>query len=138
MRRILLTAAVVVGCFALTSCTAPISYGIRLNADGTVDYANCPSGIYSFDVDYIVGNDSDYAEWNLIPDDDTVSLSNEVIRYGVVPEGYSGVALDPPADWTSVEVAGFHYERNELIVDDWIWEDYNFDWIPGQPCMDVD
>ena len=138
MKRKLLAGAVVIVCLALTSCTAPISYGIRLNPDGTVDYANCPSGIYTYDVDYIVGDANSFAEWNLIPDDDTVSLSNEVIRYGVVPEGYSGVALAPPADWTSVAVAGFHYERSELIPNDWIWEDYNFEWIPGQPCMDVD
>jgi hypothetical protein len=138
MKRSLAALALVAGCLVLTSCTAPISYGVRLNSDGTVDYANCPSGIYSFEVDYRVGEENSYAEWVLLPDDRTVSMSNRIIEYGVIPDGYTGVALPPPEGWTTVEVGPGTFERTDLIIDDWVWEDNNFEWIPGQPCMDVD
>ena len=137
MRRSLALAAGIVGCLALTSCTAPISYGVRLNADGTVDYANCDGRLAEYEVDYRVDDSDTYAEWSLVPGVGA-SLPGRVIEYGVIPDGFSGVALPPPAEWKTVTVGGGFFARDELVVDDWVWEDYNFDFIPGQPCMDVD
>jgi len=137
MKRKLLAGAVLIGCLALTACTAPISYGVRLNSDGTVDYANCSPGLAEHEVDYRVGDEAGVTEWGLTPGIDA-DLPHTVIEYGVLPDGFTGAALPPPRDWTSVDVGFAHYERSELVVDDWVWEDNNFEWIPGQPCMEVD
>jgi len=137
MKRSLAAVALVAGCLVLAACTAPISYGVRLNADGAVDYANCSPGLASHEVDYHVGDGAGVVEWTLTPGIDA-DLPHAVIEYGVEPDGFTGVALPPPRNWTTVDVGFAHVDRTDLIVDEWVWEDNNFEWIPGQPCMDVD
>jgi len=138
MKRKLLVGALVAACLALTACSPGLSYGVRLNGDDTVDFANC-FGEQDVRVDYRVGDEYGPVEWTLVPEDDEEPfVGRTVIKYGHLPAGFTGDAAEPPVDWTEVVVGSGHVvERSELEAGEWLWVDSNFAWIPGEPCLDT-
>lgn len=121
----------------LTSCTPGVDYGVRLNADGTIDLALCEKyGSYEVVVDYMVdGSDSGTPEW--VMRRPWGEYSGQVIAlYGDAPTPYETSTLrPPPSDWVSVVFDGHEADRNDLTVGEWLWSTSTYPWEPDYPCV---
>lgn len=141
MRRVIgaVSAAVLV-MLSLTSCTPGSHYGVRLNADGTIDFALCEKyGSYEIAVDYEVnGLDPGVPEW--VMQRPWGEYAGQVlVAYGVPPEPYETSVLEPPPpDWVSVIFAGHYAERINLTVGEWYWNTRTYPWEPNRPCVSED
>jgi hypothetical protein len=145
VRRVVAVAVVAgIALTGLAGCSVPVGYGVRLNADGTVDFVEC--GVWSADfvVNYkrtsTVGDD-DPIEWEVVADDpDGLRDARPVVRHGEAPDGYSTVALlEPPEDWLYVEFAGNHAYRGDLTEGEWQWHHVSqYPWVPEHACEGVD
>jgi hypothetical protein len=145
MRRVFVVAAVVaVTATVLSGCSVPVGYGVRLNADGTVDFVECHSRSTDFVVDYArtsTAGDDDLVEWEVVADDpDTRREERPVVRYGEAPDGHTTVHLaEPPEDWLYVEFAGKQAYRGDLVEGEWQWHNVaQYPWVPEHPCEGVD
>lgn len=124
----------------LGSCTPPSEYGVRLNADDTIDFVLC-TGYYG-DGDLIVDyqldeDDVDDPEW-VMTSEEPARLDRILIEYGIAPVEPKSIHLeDPPADWVSVTFGWEYAERSELVVDEWLWSTEFYPWIPDRPCTTV-
>ncbi len=124
----------------LSSCTPPSEYGVRLNADDTIDFVFC-TGFYG-DGDLIVDyqldeDDVDRPEW-VMTFEGYSRLDRIPIEYGIAPSILTTVLLeDPPADWVSVTFGSEFVERSELVVDEWLWSTELYPWVPDRPCTTV-
>lgn len=117
----------------LTGCTPALDYGVRLNADNTVDYVVCYSGGSSLNVrvDYTVPGESNPLEW----EGELISPSDHrsVVHYG--DERYSSIILAPPPEgWTTVSVESREVRRDELELGHWVWFTQALPFVPDQPC----
>jgi hypothetical protein len=125
----------------LTGCIAPQYGGVRLNADGTVDYVVCYRHNEPIYVNYLGEDDQgsdtglDEDEWRAIPKNDVSGPT--VIEYGLLPNGYGETVPpeDPPLGWTRVDTPGGYFLRSELTEGEWYWNNPNpWAWIPNHPC----
>ena len=135
----------------LASCTpgTPEDYGIRLNADGTIDFVDC-NGIQG----HVVVRFSDE---EITANDDTLPIQwdvrrtasgrlYDVIHYGETPAESETVRLEPPPpDWVWVSFGGGRYspgyteQRSELVEGEWVWRnDEVWSFVPEHACAEVD
>jgi hypothetical protein len=126
---------------ALIGCSVPTPYGLRLNADGTVDSAECYGLPSAFTVDYVTSEEIDdqdswVEEWTLFLGASASHDEAEVVRYGEEPEGSrSTVLLDPPSDWVFVTTSVGSADREELVEGEWVWwYTSRYPWEPEHPC----
>ena len=137
-RRVLgaVSAAVLI-VFSLAGCTPGRDYGVRLNADGTIDFALCEQyGSYEVTVDFeINGVDPGTPEWVMRRPWGEYS-GQVLVPYGVPPQPYeSSILQAPPAEWVSVMFDGHYAERNDLVVGEWYWSTRSYQWEPDRPCV---
>lgn len=127
---VLVLAAVLL--LALSGCTPAAKWGMRLNADGTVDFVQCGSRPSRPVVNYHLKNDpAGVVEWEAVADEQTDRSS--VVRYG--DDKYNSVVLlPPPDDWEYVTANSLWVERHELEVGHWVWSTADLPWVPGRPC----
>lgn len=118
----------------------PEPFGLRLNADGSVDAVSCYDLGPSFRVAYVLQDELDDDEW---PDDWVLFVGPEadhsgptVVRYGDEPLGTtSSVLEDPPRGWVVVSTTVGTADRDELVTDEWIWFHTSaYPWEPEHPC----
>lgn len=138
-------AAAIVAVLLLAGCSYTEGYGLRLNADGTVDYVMCSSRSYRvIEVDYeaegeqgLEGNERTI-EWRATG----VDSSGHVVRYGEEPPGFERDVLEPPPrDWEQViineGIAGA--DREDLRDGEWVWWGTSTEpWVPEHPCDEAD
>lgn len=139
MRRAPRLIAVVVGLMVLTGCSPPPAHGVRLNADGTIDFVDCYGAGESISVDFSDGwSDDTSPEWEATST--TTGEPGEVIRYGEPPSGYSTTRLvDPPSNWTVVDFGLWPHHRSDLVEGEWEWVNgTTYPWVPEHPCDGVD
>jgi hypothetical protein len=125
----------------LAGCSVPAPYGLRLNADGTVDAAECYALSSQFFVDYVTDDeraDEKFwdEEWLLSFGESDSHTDAEVVRYGEEPEGSSSITLeDPPVDWVFVSTSVGSADREELVEGEWVWwYTSSYPWEPEHPC----
>lgn len=139
-RRWLVAGAVGVVVLALSGCSVPPTFGMRLNADGTIDYVECESSTYDIAVDYLRPGEDENSfapEWIARGQSD----DQLVVRYGEAPDGFETTVLEaPPADWVSVEVTTWIWvDRDELVEGEWEWWGTKmYPWDPDdRPCSGI-
>lgn len=126
----------------LSGCTAPTPFGMRLNADGTVDYLVCRGSRSVIEVDYRYDSEDVNAESS--PEWRAAGASSErgVIRYGEEPDGFERDWLEPPPpgwDWVSASDPWVSATRDELVEGEWVWfSTTDYPWIPEHPCDGAD
>jgi hypothetical protein len=140
-RRTRALALVLVTGALLASCSVPAPFGLRLNADGTVDSAECYGLPSKFTVDYVTADeraDQDLwvAEWVLFLGASATHEEAEVVRYGEEPPGSVSTALaDPPSDWVLVSTSVGSADRDDLVEGEWVWwYTSRYPWEPEHPC----
>lgn len=127
----------------LAGCSVPSPYGLRLNADGTVDAVDCYGLGSNFTVDYRLADepwDTDTFEWELLIGPEAGHGDDPaVVRYGVAPDGGTTTLLeDPPADWVEVWTSAGSARREELVEGEWVWwSTSRYPWEPERPCAGV-
>lgn len=123
----------------LTACSVPAAHGVRLNADGTIDFVDCWGPEKVVAVNYLTnGLEEDVTEWEASGEPE--EREAVVVRYGEAPDGYfTTVLLDPPAEWVAVDFGFRTYDRIEMVEGEWLWEGgVSYPWMPPHPCDGVD
>lgn len=140
MRNRRLTAALAIATVGLLAgCSVPKPYGLRLNADGTVDAVECYGMGSSFTVDYRRAGETqsnESPEWVVTVGPDAEHDDPTIVRYGLSPQGSTTTVLeDPPDDWVEVWTSVGSAERDDLIEGEWLWRaTSDFPWEPEHPC----
>jgi hypothetical protein len=141
-RRIGVGVGVAIAILTLAGCSVPTPFGMRLNADGTVDYLICSGSSGVIEVDY--GYDSEAIDAEPSPEWRAAGPSSgrDVIRYGEEPDGFERGWLEPPPpgwDWVTVSHPWVSAARDELVEDEWVWfSTADYPWIPEHPCDGAD
>jgi hypothetical protein len=141
-RRRFLTVATALVVVGLVGCSVPQPYGLRLNADGTVDAVECYGMGSNFEVDYRLAGESmssESPEWALDVGPDAEHHDPVVVRYGRAPAGSTTTVFeDPPEGWVEVWTSVGSADRGELIEGEWVWRaTSDFPWEPEHPCDGV-
>ncbi len=137
-RRIRALAVLLVVTAILTGCSPAHHGGVRLHANGTVDFALCDFPVRSIYVDYYVDGQRDPVEsWSAHRSGDG-RYDPIAFEYGVVPPGFTNdfPLKRPPRDWTVVSTPAGGFHREDLLEGEWVWNTptWPFPWIPAQPC----
>lgn len=134
----------------LAGCTpgTPRDYGVRLNADGTIDFVDCNGVLGDFVVRFTgtegVYDDDAPTQWEV--DRSASSRIYQVIEYGTAPEASNTTKLElPPVDWLWVSFGseswrtGYMEPRSELVEGEWVWRTDEFwSFVPDHACAEVD
>lgn len=123
---------------ALSGCSQPPDGGVRLNADGTIDFIVCGGPETIVEVTYLGIERTptfDGTTWRGTWTDPD-RLPGQVVHYG--DPGYTAeILLNPPAGWTDVVANGVYADREDLTVGEWVWFTSDPDWVPRRPCEGV-
>jgi hypothetical protein len=146
-RRLAAVAAVVaLSSIALVGCSPKERTAVRVNDDGTVDFASCVAVSVVTGVDATThlrtgphGSVDDATETRLELDVPLSSLQvGQVVTFRGVPERWDRMDIHVDALSTSV---GAPIERGRIVIGEWYWGDapgWFADFVPAERCALVD
>ena len=135
----------------LAGCTpgTPQDYGVRLNADGTIDFVDC-NGLEGDVVVRFADEVNALFDETALPQWEVrrtkLGRLFSVIEYGTSFSGETTIALDPPPpDWLWVAFGNdpsnsmYVEPRSELVEGEWVWRNDEFwSFVPSHACAEVD